>query len=798
MLTELMEKLKLPFKAEVKAGFSNTAVFGGFANYVLKYLELLKDKLQTVSQHVNQNDIIERLDQLSELFNPYQSSQPEDRQTIIRLAIPLIQSLDQAINSFRPQNLVQGLNLLARSIQELKGIGPKRAQIMQRMGIFDIMDLLYYFPRDYSDRSQLLPIAEIKDLTAEVTIAGKVVSIQESRPKRGMKIIKVAIHDGTGLAFGVWFNQPYLKNQFKHDDQVIFSGKVNQKNYNRYRKLELNNPVYENLLAEEAVHTRRIVPVYPLTDGLTQKNLREILKTALNEYLSQIPELIPENLREKYGFLPIDAALQEIHFPENSTSLEEAKRRLIFEDFFLFQLVILNRKKVYQKDLFGYSCLAEDKLIKDFLGLLPFALTKAQTRVWHEISTDMNETTPMHRLLQGDVGSGKTVIAVMSLIKGIENGLQGALMAPTEILAEQHFLTIKSWFQALDLRVELLTSSLKQNRQVLLQSLKAGEIDLLIGTHALIQEEVQFAKLGIVVIDEQHRFGVTQRELLRQKGLHPHLLVMTATPIPRSLALTIYGDLDLSLIDELPPGRKPILTLWRGTDAREKIYSFVKDQLNQDRQAYVVCPLVAESEIVDLESATEKAEYLATEVFNQNRVALLTGQTPREERDLLMRNFRDGLIDILVATTVIEVGVDVSNASLMIIEDAQRFGLAQLHQLRGRVGRGLDQAYCILIGEATTLEGERRLQVMVETNDGFKIAEEDLMIRGPGEFFGKKQHGLSEFKLANLIRDSKILELARTEVKLLLEKDSALFNSDLWAQLLKLRFKLGFFDQDWL
>lgn len=806
MLTEIMVKLKRPFKAEVKAGCANTSVFGGFAKYVLKYLELLKEESQTISQN---SDILETIQRLNELFKSYQVQSLSERREIIRLAIPLIQFLDQEYNAIKPPKsrpmssdsvltdrgvtdygvTDSGVSILARSVQEVKGIGLKRTQIMQRLGIFDLLDLIYYFPRNYSDRSQVIAIAEIKDLTEEVTIVGKVVSIQESKPRKGMTIVKVAIHDHSGLAFGVWFNQPYIKNQFKNGDQVIFSGKVNQKNYNRYRKLELNNPVFENLLTEETVHTRRIVPIYSLTDGLTQKNLREILKTALGDYLTKIPEMIPESLRLKHGFLKIDEALQAIHFPDNQASLDEAKRRLIFEDFFLFQLGILGRKKTYQKNLFGYSCRSEEKLINDFLNLLPFDLTKAQSRVWQEIAADMNREIPMQRLLQGDVGSGKTVIAVMSLIKGIENQLQGAFMAPTEILAEQHFLSIKKWFQSLRLRVELLTSSMKKNRQELLRALKAGEIDLLIGTHALIQEEVQFAKLGVVVIDEQHRFGVTQRESLRQKGLHPHLLVMTATPIPRSLALTIYGDLDLSLIDELPPGRKPIITLWRGAETREKIYSFIKEQLDQGRQAYIVCPLVAESEIIDLESATEMAEYLATTIFNQYRVALLTGKTLREERDELMRSFRDGKIDILVATTVIEVGVDVANASLMLIEDAQRFGLAQLHQLRGRVGRGQEQSYCILIGVATTPEGERRLQVMVETNDGFKIAEEDLAIRGPGEFFGTKQHGLPEFKLANLLRDWEVLELARTEVKLLFESDRGLENSDFWLEIFNLRFK---------
>lgn len=791
-----MEKLKRPFKAEIRAGFLNTAVFGGFDKYVIKHLDLLKEKLKGSSP-----DLLMTVSQLWNLFKDYRKVLPEERQKIIRQAIPLIKELDQGIKKMNQPvpktkeqlDIKKNLEVLAGSVQYVKGIGPKRAQILKRLGVENIMDLLYYIPREYSDRSEIIPIAELKNLEGEVTIKGEVVAIQELRPKRGMKIIKVAIHDGTGLAFGVWFNQPYIKNQFKNGDKVIFSGKVNLKNYYRYRKIELNNPVYENLKSEEHVHTKRIVPIYPLTEGLTQKKIREMIKKAIDGYLHYMPDLIPDFFREKFGLMPIDLALKSIHFPENRSLLEEAKRRLIFEDFFLLQMGILVKRKIIQSDKRGYACKEDQKLVKDFLNSLPFTLTNAQKRVWEEISKDLQRDKPMYRLLQGDVGSGKTVIAALTLIKGIENGLQGALMAPTEILAEQHYLSLKEWFDVLKIRIELLTGSMKKkSKERILKELKDGKIDLLIGTHALIQEEVQFHKLGVVVIDEQHRFGVHQRDLLRKKGLHPHVLVMTATPIPRSLALTIYGDLDLSVIDELPPGRKPVITLQRGPEARDKIYSFVKEQLNQGRQAYVVCPLIEDSDVIEVESAIRMAEYLSNEVFYDYRVALLTGQTPRDERDKIMRDFRDGKVDILVATTVIEVGVDVPNASIMIIEDAQRFGLAQLHQLRGRVGRGHAQSYCILIGEATTPEGERRLKAMVETNDGFKIAEEDLAIRGPGEFFGTRQHGLPEFKIANLIRDWQVLEQVRREVKDLLDKSPDFINSDLLKVVLKMRFKGSF------
>ncbi|MCK4257882.1 MAG: ATP-dependent DNA helicase RecG [Halanaerobiales bacterium] len=822
-MKQIMKKLKRPFKVEIKTGCLNTSVFGGFDRYVLNYLDQLKARLESNFTESSPK-LIEIVSQLKILFLDYKRVLPDDRREIIRKVIPLVQQIDHGIegleNIKRPvkqvkeppqvkplrseespkmQNLnskviLDHIEMLARPVQYVKGVGPKRAKTLNRLNVENVMDLIYYIPREYSDRSQIMSISDINKsqslIKEEVTIVGKVVAIQEMRVKRGMKIIKVAIHDGTGLAFGVWYNQPYIKDQFKNDEKVIFSGKVNLKNYNRYRKIELNNPVFERLESDDHLHTSRIVPIYPLTEGLSQKNIREIINNAIDQYISYLPELIPGMLKQKYSLLSSDQALKFVHFPENRTLLEEAKRRLIFEDFFFLQLGILYRRKLMQSNNEGYSCKEDQELISTFINVLPFSLTNAQKRVWEEISYDQQKTKPMYRLLQGDVGSGKTVIAAMSLIKGIENGLQGALMAPTEILAEQHYLSLKGWFETLDLHVELITGSLKKKRrEEILNQLSTGKIDLVVGTHALIQEEVQFKKLGVVVIDEQHRFGVEQRELLQKKGIHPHVLVMTATPIPRSMALTIYGDLELSVIDELPPGRKPIVTVWRQPETRDKIYSFVKDELNQGRQAYVVCPLIDESEVIDVESATQMAEYLSLEVFTDYKVSLLTGQTSRDERDQIMRDFRDGKVDILVATTVIEVGVDVPNASIMLIEDAQRFGLAQLHQLRGRVGRGEAQSYCILIGDTTTPEGERRLNVMVETNDGFKIAEEDLAIRGPGEFFGTRQHGLPEFKVASLIRDWEMLEIVRNEVKELLKEYPDWIDQELLKIIFAIRFR---------
>ena len=846
-LEKIMDKLKRPFRAEIRAGYLNTSVFGGFDKYILRNLKELKD------QGDESCDFQKLIKQLWKLFQDYRRNSPNDREKILAEAIPIIKELDQEIKDYIDQTqdndqeakaeekteskrkkankvkndkkdpdskrnlqskkkskqkeekqdskeeqvdlkgderkILNGLKALAAPVQYIKGIGPKRAKHLKRLDIENIMDLFYYVPRQYSDRSEITPISDIKDLEGEVTIQGKVVSVQQISPKRGMKIIKVGIHDGTGLAFGVWFNQPYIKQYFENGDKVIFNGKVNKKNYKRYRKIELSNPIYENLDNGRNVHTKRIVPIYALTDGVTQKNIREWVKNGLDKYLYKMPEMIPPYFVDKFKLLDIDAAIRAIHFPENKDLLDEAKRRLIFEDFFFLQLGILFNRKTNREVEEGYACQEDRELIKAFIDLLPFTLTGAQQRVWEEISADMGEEKPMYRLLQGDVGSGKTVVATLSLIKGIENGLQGALMAPTEILAEQHYLSLKDWFHQLDLKVELLTGSLKKGeRRELLADLEAGEIDVLIGTHALIQDEVKFNKLGVIIIDEQHRFGVHQREQLAKKGLHPHVLVMTATPIPRSLALTVYGNLDLSVIDEMPPGRKPIKTVFRKPGVRAKIYPFVREQLEKGQQAYVVCPLIEESENMDAESATEMAQFLKNEVFREYKIALLTGQTPPEARDETMRAFRDGEIDILVSTTVIEVGVDVPNASIMIIEDSHRFGLAQLHQLRGRVGRGEAQSYCILIGDPTTEEGERRLDAMVETNDGFKIAEEDLAIRGPGEFFGTRQHGLPEFKVANLIRDWEMLEMVRHEVKEMLETNSEIMSMELLQIILEMRF----------
>ncbi len=651
---------------------------------------------------------------------------------------------------------------MPESVQYIKGVGPKYASILAQIGIKSVKDLLYYFPRDYQDRSSYQSIKYI-NTGKEITIKGKVIKVSQERPRPGLSILRVAVTDDTDVLNCVWFNQPYLKKKFKKGKEYIFSGKLNEKSWYSYKKKEINNPVFEEVDQDDTVHTGRVVPIYPLTSGITQKRLRQIIYNALNDYAYQLEELLPDRIRNKYGFPSIGKSIWGIHFPESRKDYIRLRKRLAFEELFLLQLLVLKRKKGISLEK-GIKHGQKDKPIQEFLNNLSFSLTSAQKRAWTQIKNDMERDIPMMRLLQGDVGSGKTVIAVLALIKTMASGFQGVFMAPTEILAEQHFLKLKDLLSPLNFKVRLLSGGLSQTlRNEVEAELKNGQIDLVIGTHALFQEGIEYSRLGLVVIDEQHRFGVEQRFRLKHKGENPDLLVMTATPIPRTLALTLYGDLDLSIIDQLPPGRSPVITTWRNDKARPAIYEFIKDKIDEGRQAYLVCPLIEPSDEIEAVSAVEMKEYLINKIFQDYRLGLLHSKLSSEEKKMIMDDFREGEIDILVSTTVIEVGVDVSNASIMVIEDAQRFGLAQLHQLRGRVGRGEYQSYCILIASPTTDDARKRLKVMTDTNDGFEIAEEDLKIRGPGEFFGTRQHGIPDLKVANIIKDQKLINIARKE-----------------------------------
>ncbi|TEB14121.1 ATP-dependent DNA helicase RecG [Pelotomaculum sp. FP] len=650
-------------------------------------------------------------------------------------------------------------DFFAKPVQYLKMIGPRRAAAMQKLGLFTVRDLLYHFPRRYEDRSRLLPAGACPH-GETATIRGTVLAAQDLKPRRGLTVTKLAVHDGTGIFYAVWFNQPFVKKSLSTGTKLFVTGKVDKS----FGPVQVMVEDYEVAEGGDPLGAGRLVPIYPLTGQLTQRLLRAVVKTTLDEARSNAGEFLPAELLGKYKLPVFGDALASIHFPECREDLEKARRRFIFEELFLLQLGLAVRRATVAARHKEYRCRRDGGLTSSFIHNLPYRLTGDQVRVWGEIAADMESSSPMQRLLQGDVGSGKTVISILALLKAVENGLQGALMAPTEILAEQHYLVMKRTLVPIGVEAGLLTSSTpKKEKELLLQRLAEGDLKLLVGTHALIQQDISFQRLGLVVVDEQHRFGVRQRAALQYKGSCPDTLVMTATPIPRTLALTLYGDLDLSVISETPPGRLPVKTYAVLPSALHKAYKLAADQLRLGRQVYIVCPLVEESEKVDLQAATDIAEKLAAGEFRNYRVRLLHGRMKAGEKEEIMTAFRQGEVDVLVATTVIEVGVDVPNATMMVVLDADRFGLAQLHQLRGRVGRGGHQSYCILTGSPRTEEGKARLKAMTLIADGFALAEEDLRLRGPGEFQGTRQSGLPELKIADLLRDVQVFQTARQE-----------------------------------
>ena len=658
----------------------------------------------------------------------------------------------------------------AQPVQYLKSVGPRRAAWLARLGIETVWDLLYHFPREYDDRRQLKP-AHACLHGERATLRGVVTAVREQNPRRGLTITRLVLQDGAGIFYAVWFNQPYIKKQLPVGTALLVTGKVER----GYGTIQVAVGDYEVLDGEENLNVGRIVPVYPLAGGLTQRLMRSVIKQALDEWAGRMREILPAPLLARYHLPALPAALVQIHFPDREEEARRAKKRFIFEELFLLQLALLTRRRhlVRQKKPHRYRPPGE--LVGRLLAGLPFQLTAGQAKAWREISRDMDAEAPMNRLLQGDVGAGKTAVALLTLLRAVENGLQGALMAPTEILAEQHYLSLVRLLAPLGVKTGLLAGGKKsREREKVLAGLQAGEIDLVVGTHALIQEAVRFHHLAVVVIDEQHRFGVRQRAHLQYKGCLPDVLVMTATPIPRTLALTLYGDLEVSTIRELPPGRRPVETLACPPDRLPDVYRLVEEQVRMGHQAYVICPLVEESEKLDVQAAVELAGELAAGPLKRCRVGLLHGRLKAAEKESVMEAFRRGEIDVLVATTVVEVGVDVPNATMMVILDAERFGLAQLHQLRGRVGRGPHQSRCILVSSARTEEARSRLAAMTATTDGFVLAEKDLQLRGPGEFTGTRQSGLPEFKIADLVRDWRALEVARREAAALIDADPEL------------------------
>ena len=648
-------------------------------------------------------------------------------------------------------------------LRYIKGVGPKRSLIFQKIGIHGVRDLLYLFPRRYEDRSHFAPLNQLP-LGEPITCRGEVIDVK-FKPIRGMPLVEVLVGDEAGTLRVIFFNQPYLKKLFEIGQQVIMYGKVEF--YQKY--FQMPNPEFEIVDGPEAesIHTGRITPIYPLTEGLFQRSLRSTLKEAVEHHLSgAIIDSLPQEMQARLNLMPLAQALREMHLPASFETLETARRRIVFDEFFSFELQLFLKVKAIRREYKAAAFNISPSLSAEFKRSLPFELTHSQDKAIVDLTKDLSVTVPMNRLLQGDVGSGKTVVAAFAFFAAHASGHQAAFLIPTEILAEQHYRTLVKFLEPLGLRTELLTKSTEPDKRVrLIAELKQGKIPVIVGTHALLQEDVQFKSLGLLVVDEQHKFGVHQRNQLLQRTPRPHQLVMTATPIPRTLALTVYADLDISTMKEMPKGRQPIKTYWITRKKQPEIFEHMIGRLEKGEQAYIVFPLIEETEKKDLFAAKKEFERLRKTVFRKFRLDLVHGQVARPEREAIMRAFTRREIDILVATSVIEVGVDQPNATLMIIENAERFGLAQLHQLRGRIGRGTIESECFLFGEPTTDEGKMRLRLLTKLTDGFRIADEDLKLRGQGDLWGTRQSGEPLFRVAHPILDEAILLEARREAQ---------------------------------
>lgn len=668
---------------------------------------------------------------------------------------------------------------MTQPVTSLPDVGPATARRLQTLGASTIGELLRIYPRRYDDYSLLKPINRLQ-YGEQVTVIGTIWQTKARTLRGSQPIVQAVVGDGSGKIQVTWFNQPWLATKLNAGMKIVLRGKVEQ----YLGRLVFNSPEWEPI-STNLLSSGRIVPVYPLTEGLNSKKMRKLMKNAVGQWAERVPDPLPDESRRRRYMLHLPQAIRQVHFPDSHEALHAARRRLAFDELLFLQLGMLGQRRDWQSNP-GRPLPADSPLLSQFVAGLPFQLTGAQQRVIQEIAADVSRDLPMNRLLQGDVGAGKTVVATAAMLLAVSGGAQAALMAPTEILAEQHFLSITDMLAEMDIKSVLLTGSVSPAaKQQIYQDLADGAVQVVIGTHALIQSPVQFKNLALVVIDEQHRFGVDQRQAMRDKGtlssdnghqsdqLSPHLLVMSATPIPRTLALSMFGDLDISTLDEMPPGRKEIMTRWIRPSERERAYSFVRGQIQKGRQAFIICPLVEESDKIEAKAAVEEHARLQQQVFPDLKLGLLHGRMKAEEKEQVMRSFKEQETHILVSTSVIEVGVDIPNSTVMLIEGANHFGLAQLHQFRGRVGRGTHDSYCLLVADSISKDAEDRLQALEQTNDGFLLAEKDLEIRGPGEFFGRRQSGLPELRMASLL-DVRLLEEARDEAQMLFADDPLL------------------------
>jgi ATP-dependent DNA helicase RecG len=783
--------LRSILELERQKGYTDRAVIGGLDKY-------LHSQAGEIRQSINDPQFLNSFDALNLVRSNYGSYTVDERRRWIADVFSWLDNLEKTSRS-SPPSIVGSQKVAPEAGQKrnaeldspitvIKGISSGAEKKFAKLNVRTVRELLYFFPRRYVDYSQTKPVSQLEE-GEEQTIVGTIwqarVAILGNR--QGTEAI---VGDGTGNIRVVWFNQPYLVKRFRTNARIVISGTVSL--FKGHKVFE--SPEWELLGDKDLIHTARLVPVYPLTHGLYPRQVRKWTKETVDGYVWQLSDFLPPEIKTRCRLLDLPTAIAQIHYPDDQAMAGRARGRLSFDELLLLQLGVLAKKRDWQESQPGNAFRIDQEVIDRFLGCLPFALTRAQERVLQEILDDLKQPKAMSRLLQGEVGSGKTAVATLALLIAAANGYQGALMAPTEVLAEQHFTNICNYlsqassqqlssqlgeetirrytrFLSKPLTIALLIGSLSgADKESLHNKIKQGKVNIVIGTHALIQKGVEFKKLGLAVIDEQHRFGVSQRSALRQKGFNPHVLVMTATPIPRTMALTLYGDLDLSAIDELPPGRQVVKTKCLEPQDREKAYTFLHRQVSNGRQAFVICPLIEESQILEAKAATTEYERLSRDVFPDLRLGLLHGQMPAPEKEQVMRHFRNGDLDILVSTSVVEVGIDVPRASVMLVEGAERFGLSQLHQFRGRVGRDREQGYCLLIPEKLSPEARQRLRLMERVHNGFALAEKDLELRGPGEFFGTHQSGLPDLKLANLT-DLRSLELARREAMTLFQKD---------------------------